>query len=71
MKNNYPTALEACFDYAGREMVERWQDEENPNNAERIAREYLLELVTEGEVLRVQFEFDTTEPHALTVTVEE
>jgi len=51
----YPNALEACFDFAGREMVERWQDEHDEDAAERLAREWLLEAQASTLVKSVTF----------------
>lgn len=56
----YPTALDACFEYAGRELVERWQDENTFVEAEKIATEYLLELVKYGDADSVTFQYQNT-----------
>jgi len=51
----YPNAIEACFDFAGREMVEHWQDEMNEAEAEEVARQYLLEAQSSDLIRAITF----------------
>ena len=59
MKTTHESALDAAFEYAGREMVEAWEDENGQPEAESIAIEYLIELARQGEILSVCFTFNS------------